>query len=124
MGDVGYIDEIGRLWFCGRKAHRVACADGTTMFPVPCEALFNMHLDVERSALVAVNQEPVIIVEKVRGTQMSDAGLCQELLEIAQSHELTKRIQRVMFHPSFPVDVRHNAKIDRPKLAQWASQQA
>ena len=123
MGDVGYIDEIGRLWFCGRKAHRVACADGTTMFPVPCEALFNMHVDVERSALVAVNQEPVIIIEKLRESQISDVELSQVLLEIAQSHDLTNRIQRVLFHPSFPVDVRHNAKIDRPKLARWASQQ-
>ncbi|MGR3218999.1 MAG: fatty acid CoA ligase family protein, partial [Candidatus Anammoxibacter sp.] len=23
MGDVGYIDDKGRLWFCGRKSHRV-----------------------------------------------------------------------------------------------------
>src|SRR5690606_39338033 len=23
MGDVGYLDASGRLWFCGRKAHRV-----------------------------------------------------------------------------------------------------
>ena len=32
MGDLGYFDSEGRLWFCGRKAHRVpgegeACHD-------------------------------------------------------------------------------------------------
>ena len=58
MGDVGYIDTEGRLWFCGRKKHRVVCADGETLFPVPCEAIFNLHEAVERSALVGVNGEP------------------------------------------------------------------
>ena len=26
MGDLGYLDEQGRLWFCGRKSHRVVTA--------------------------------------------------------------------------------------------------
>ncbi len=123
MGDVGYLDSQGRLWFCGRKAHRVECADGTTLFPVPCEALFNVHPAVERSALVGVNGQPVIVVEKVTSTTTSEATLKTALLEIAAKHALTRHIKRVLFHPSFPVDVRHNAKIDRPKLALWAGDQ-
>ncbi len=119
MGDVGYLDEQGRLWFCGRKAHRVEL-DGSTLFPVPCEALFNVHNEVERSALVGVGGKPVIIIEKVLGSTVSNEELTEHLLQLAQNNSLTTEIQRVLFHHSFPVDVRHNAKIYRPQLARWA----
>jgi len=33
----------------------------------------------------------------------------------------TKEIKTVLFHPAFPMDIRHNAKIFREKLAQWAA---
>ena len=66
MGDLGWLDEKGRLWFCGRKSHRVITAT-ETLFTIPCEALFNNHPRVYRSALVGVGprlqQRPVIIVE-------------------------------------------------------------
>ena len=54
MGDVGYRDDRGRLWFCGRKSHRVI-AGGETYFTIPCEAIFNTHPEVARSALVGVS---------------------------------------------------------------------
>ena len=38
MGDVGYLDQADRFWFCGRKGHRVRTAEGT-MFTVVCEAI-------------------------------------------------------------------------------------
>ena len=53
MGDVGYLDEQGRFWFCGRMAHRVQTAAGP-MFTIPCEAIFNQHPAIYRSALVGV----------------------------------------------------------------------
>ena len=66
MGDVGYLDDDGRFWFCGRMAHRVRTAAGE-MFTVPCEAIFNQHPDVYRSALVGVGRprrrRPIIVVE-------------------------------------------------------------
>ncbi len=55
MGDVGYLDDQGRLWFCGRKSHRVILA-GETLFTIPCEAIFNTHPAVARTALVGVNR--------------------------------------------------------------------
>ncbi len=123
MGDVGYLDEQGRLWFCGRKKHRVVCSDGTTLFPVPCEAIFNLHEAVERSALVGVDGQPVIVIERRSDSVLSGETMTEQLLKLASENELTQRIQRVLYHPSFPVDVRHNAKIDRPKLARWAATQ-
>ena len=129
MGDVGYLDGQGRLWFCGRKAHRVTTERGT-MYTVPCEAVFNRHPEVYRSALVGVGpagrQEPVIVIEPEPGRFPSRTrvmGFWEELLELGRGNELTRLIDQVLFHPAFPVDVRHNAKIDREALAAWAAEQ-
>src|SRR5262249_28849688 len=53
MGDLGYLDYRGRLWFCGRKSQRVMTVHGT-LFTIPCESVFNTHPEVFRSALVGV----------------------------------------------------------------------
>lgn len=127
MGDVGYLDTAGRLWFCGRKAHRVVTEHGT-LFPVPCEAVFNQHPRVRRTALVgtgvAGRQRPVLCVELEPGDRGRDRDrLTQELLALGAANDLTQSIQVILYHPSFPVDVRHNAKIAREKLAVWAAEQ-
>jgi acyl-CoA synthetase (AMP-forming)/AMP-acid ligase II len=128
MGDLGYLDEVGRLWFCGRKSHRVETEWGL-MLPVPCEAIYNRHPDVYRTALVGVGergrQRPVLVVEPRAGktprTEAARGQLIRELLALGAQHEQTRPIRDVLFHPSFPVDVRHNAKILRRKLATWAA---
>jgi hypothetical protein len=43
-----------------------------------------------------------------------------DLLQLGRNNPLTKSIRHVLFHKSFPVDIRHNAKIGREKLAAWA----
>jgi acyl-CoA synthetase (AMP-forming)/AMP-acid ligase II len=125
MGDVGYRDDQGRLWFCGRKAHRVIL-EHETLFTIPCEAIFNTHPRVARSALVGVKRGgkivPVICIEPVgRLTRAEEPVLREELLAIGQNSERTRMIGTILFHPSFPVDIRHNAKIFREKLALWAA---
>jgi acyl-coenzyme A synthetase/AMP-(fatty) acid ligase len=122
MGDLGYKDEQGRIWFCGRKSHRVITAGGT-YFTIPCEGVFNTHQDVARTALVAVSGRPVLCVEPARHLSGQEkVQLRAELRAIAGRFEHTKNIQEFLFHPSFPVDIRHNAKIFREKLQVWASQ--
>ena len=128
MGDLGYFDERGRLWFCGRKSHRVETRDGL-LLPVQCEAMFNRHPDVARSALVGVGergrQRAVLIVEPRPGRMPRTAAarkrFVAELLALGREHEHTRAIGDVLFHPDFPVDVRHNAKIRREVLARWAA---
>jgi acyl-CoA synthetase (AMP-forming)/AMP-acid ligase II len=127
IGDVGYRDETGRVWFCGRKSHRVVTESGT-MYSVRCEAVFNEHPHVMRSALVGVGphgrQRPVIVIEPVAGRRPSRAAgkrFREELLELGRANEMTRPIRDVLFHRGFPVDIRHNAKIDREALAQWAA---
>ena len=124
MGDVGYFDEKGRLWFCGRKSHRVILSDGRTLFPVPCEAIFNQNDLVARTALVGVDGEAVLIVEpKEKLSAYQKKELEEELLQMAKQESGTSDIKKLLYHSSFPVDVRHNAKIHRPDLAVWAKEQ-
>lgn len=125
MGDLGYRDPQGRIWFCGRKSHRVITAAGT-LFTIPCEAVFNTHPLVFRSALVGLGppgaQTPVLCVELEAEAKTADQQrLRQELLEIGAKFQHTKGIKTLLFHPAFPVDIRHNAKIFREKLAVWAA---
>ena len=125
MGDVGRIDEQGRLWFCGRKSHRVETEKGP-LFTIPCERVFNQHPKVFRTALVGVgqagNQTPVICVELEKGVKDIDPQtLFKELMEIGKKYPHTANIDKFLIHPSFPVDIRHNAKIGREILSAWAA---
>jgi acyl-CoA synthetase (AMP-forming)/AMP-acid ligase II len=125
MGDLGYLDEQGRLWFVGRKSHRVETAD-ETLYPVPCEAVFNTHPEVYRSALVGIPSGgaavPVLCVELERSVRGADQErLTAELLEIGARHDHTRQIQTVLYPRRFPVDIRHNSKIKRGELATWAT---
>ncbi len=127
MGDLGYFDDEGWLWFCGRKTQRVQTQKGDH-FTIPCEAVFNTHPWVARSALVglgkAPQQIPCLCIETVRPLKRSEQALLfAELRAIACRFGHTFPIQTFLLHPDFPVDIRHNAKIFREKLKVWADQQ-
>jgi olefin beta-lactone synthetase len=128
MGDVGYLDEQGRFWFCGRLAHRVQTATGP-MFTIPCEAIFNQHPKIYRSALVGLGeagrQRPAIVAEpwpdKMPRDRVARKQLLWELEQLALGNASTRNIHDFLLHPAMPVDIRHNAKIFREKLAVWAA---
>ena len=126
MGDLGRLDEKNRLWFYGRKNQRVV-TEFETLYTIPCEAIFNQHPDVKRSALVGTGYKtkPVIIIEPVERIKSQEArqNFTAELLERGAKSSLTQSITKVLFHEEFPVDVRHNAKIFREKLSLWAENQ-
>ncbi len=124
MGDLGMFDDQGRIWFCGRKAHRVITKSGT-LYTIPCESVFNTHPKVYRTALVGIQKNgdiiPLICVELEQGSKGVDLETIKnELLALGASKAHTKDIKTFLFHDDFPVDIRHNAKIFREKLAIWA----
>lgn len=124
MGDCGFLDPDGRLWFCGRKAERVTTAGGP-LFTEPCEQVFRRHPRVTRCALVGLGhegaQQPALVVEtEIRDRQDAHA-FAAELRALARAHPHTAGINLFYFHPDFPVDVRHNAKIHRLTLARWTA---
>jgi acyl-CoA synthetase (AMP-forming)/AMP-acid ligase II len=123
MGDLGYFDPDGRLWYVGRKLHRVETAAGA-LYPEQVEGIFNAHPGVKRTALVGIGapgrQLPALCVElAAAGARAGWARIETELKRLGARHELTRAIAHFARHPAFPVDIRHNAKIDRVALARW-----
>ncbi|MGI9515645.1 MAG: fatty acid CoA ligase family protein [Pirellulaceae bacterium] len=124
MGDVGYMDEHRRFWFCGRKSQRVICGD-KTLFTVPCESIINTHPAIYRSALVGIGprgqQQPVIVAEPWPdhwpATVERRERLCKELTGLAAGHDVTSAIKDVRLQKRLPVDIRHNSKIFREQIA-------
>lgn len=118
MGDVGYFDEQGRFWYCGRKSQRVVTSEGT-LYTECVEAVANTHAFVTRSALVGVgNREsktPVLVLEKKQ--YIGPFGqIPDEVLQRCPT------VQHALLRwDSLPTDIRHNSKIRREELAVWAA---
>ena len=122
MGDMGWLDADGRLWFCGRKVERVLAPAGP-MYTDCCEAIFNAHPQVYRSALINLGDgRPGMVIEPERGSfpksRRAREAFKESLADLGRKHVLTAAIQDFFFEASFPVDVRHNAKIHRLSLAR------
>ncbi len=123
MGDLGYRDSAGRLWFCGRMAERVETVEG--VYYTDCvEAVFNRHPRVARTALIGLGvrprQEPALVVEPQPGAfprnRAARDKMSAELRALAGAG--TPSIAKIFFRKTLPVDVRHNAKIHRLALAR------
>lgn len=135
VGDVGYLDEQQRFWYCGRKSHRVVTSEGT-LYTGPVEALFNTLPLVQRTALVGIGrtprQVPALVYEPVSfegligraghpSRQELEQSLESDISEIVRQNPLAAPIECFLPHPKLPTDIRHNAKINREQLAQWAA---
>lgn len=127
MGDCGYLDADGRLWFCGRKVERVETAAGTLHTEL-CEQVFRPHPRAARCALIGLGprgrQEPALVVETKVSAAAEMQALVRELRALGRAHAHTSAIVTFFFREKFPVDVRHNAKIHRLTLAKWAQTDA
>ncbi|MES2858314.1 MAG: fatty acid CoA ligase family protein [Pseudomonadota bacterium] len=129
MGDLGWIDGEGRLWFCGRKSQRVVMDALTTLCTEQVEPVFNTHPDVARTALVGVGEpgakRALLCVELMHGVDAAQWPRIQrELRHIGNGLVHTAKVEAFLHHRHpFPVDIRHNAKIGREKLALWAARQ-
>ena len=114
MGDLGWRDKHGRLWFCGRKSERVRTAAGE-LYTECIEGPVNAIAGVYRSALVGLGrpgeQQALIVVEPEPG--IKPESLRDQVLETVRAHG----IERIEFSQGLPVDIRHNAKIRRGELA-------
>ena len=128
MGDLGYFDAEGRLWFVGRKAERVETERGV-YYPSQIEPLFEIHADVRRVALVGSGPEgrrrPCLVIEPTNPANVGNSAECRrlarELRVIALEHPHAAQIRTFYFRESLPVDVRHNAKIHRLTLTEWVN---
>ena len=123
VGDVGTIDEEGRIWFWGRTNHVIKLGN-KKLYPVPCQTVFNQHEKIKRTALIGPSIDgeivPSLAIELHDGKAELTDSLLEELIAIRDSYEFTKPIKHFFVKKSFPVDVRHNIKIDNIALCDWA----
>ncbi len=112
MGDLGRVDEEGRVWLAGRRTERVETPNGV-LYTDQLEGIANA-LANRRTALIGVGerpaQRPFLVVEGWK-----DDALVKQLAEALP------QVEGILFKWKFPVDVRHNAKIHRLDLAKWAA---
>jgi hypothetical protein len=104
-----------------------------TYFSIPCEAIFNRHPKVYRSALASKNQSrnrkiaqsdaPRMFIEPLPEhfpkNEAERQQFLDELRALGQSSPMTESITEIQFLRSFPVDVRHNVKINRELLSTF-----
>ncbi len=124
------------IWFCGRVAHRVITA--TRAYESVCvEEIANTHPLVRRTALVGSGpngqQQPVLFIEPINmrrrwlGWRWPAKSILeqieQEVRALLQQYPASQGINSIQFHPNFPVDIRHNAKIFREKLRELRDRQ-
>ncbi|MDX1694021.1 MAG: AMP-binding protein, partial [Ketobacteraceae bacterium] len=130
-GDLGWFDDQGRVWFGGRSSHQVSLNNPpVTLYSVQSEGVTNNHPNVYRSALVCAfadderRKAAVMCIELTPETDQDEIPrIKEELLAMMEKFPSTQPVKQVLFHPSFPVDIRHNAKIERHILGRWATQQ-
>ncbi|MFN7878152.1 MAG: fatty acid CoA ligase family protein [Pirellula sp.] len=126
MGDVGYLDSQDRFWFCGRKSHRVQTKLGT-IYTEPIEGIANTNPNVYRSALVgtgtAPNQTPLLILEpSSKQSAAQEQQVVQDVQKILASNRVSQTVKQVVVYPTkLPTDIRHNSKIFREQLTEWAN---
>ncbi|MCL2491323.1 MAG: fatty acid CoA ligase family protein [Coriobacteriia bacterium] len=127
VGDVGTIDEQGRIWFWGRNSHVVDLED-RKMYPIPCELVFNQLDGIKRTALVGpiIDEKvvPTLVIEMEDGSTRMTDELLGALQDTRNRFEHTLPIELFYLKRSFPVDVRHNIKIDRLALRRWVEDKA
>jgi acyl-coenzyme A synthetase/AMP-(fatty) acid ligase len=121
-GDVGHLDDSGRLWVEGRLPHVITTADGI-LTPVGPEQRIESVPAVSRAAVVGIGpigtQQVVAIVETLvpaRRVALADAELVATVRAAG-----TLPLAAVLVVPRLPTDIRHNSKIDRSGLAAWAA---
>ncbi|MGB0112173.1 MAG: alpha/beta fold hydrolase [Ilumatobacteraceae bacterium] len=119
-GDVGHIDMQGRLWVEGRVVHVIQTVDGPVT-SVPIERVVERTLGLGRCAVVGVGpvgrQQIVVVIEDAEGPD----GVVDQVTINRVRQAVDTPIASVLSARELPVDIRHNAKIDRVEVARWAS---
>ena len=123
-GDVGHLDAGGRLWVEGRSVHVIDTADGP-LTSVPVERAVERALVPAAKAragrVAAVGVGPAGCAQLVLVLEGDADGLADAPTSAAARAAAARPVAAVLTVDEMPVDVRHNAKIDRAALARWAS---
>ena len=120
-GDVGHLDASGRLWVEGRMAHLIVTAGGPVT-PVGIEQRIQQLPFVQWAAAVGIgpagNQQLIIVIT-------SPENIAHGLLDFDRAQLVREQVPEfaiaaVLVRNELPVDIRHNSKINRAELSNWA----
>ncbi len=122
-GDVGHLDELGQLWIGGRVSHVISTPDGPVT-PVRIEQAIEGLEGVASAAVVGVGppglQRIVAVIQPVSAPR-SPRSAALDIVDAVRAAVVGVDISAVFEVPALPVDRRHNSKIDRTRVAGWAS---
>lgn len=124
-GDIGHVDSQGRLWIQGRLHHVITTAAGP-IGPGVVETPVDALEPIARSAAVGVGptgaQAVVVIAEPAPSLKLRTGSSPLATVETAAAvrEAAPVPVAAVLVVDSLPTDIRHNSKIDRTRLAQWA----
>ncbi len=120
-GDVGHLDTAGNIWVEGRVVHVIHAVEGA-ITPVPLEIAAEEVSEVLRAAVVGVGPhgvaQVVVVVETTNGNEGEASPALTAKVRLAVAPQ---KVAAVWVVKELPVDIRHNAKIDRTALAKKMS---
>lgn len=123
-GDIGQLDSEGRLWVGGRLGHVIVNAAGP-MAPVSGEQLIERIDEVAMAALVGVGPtgtQAVVAVLQMKNESYATGGAPLHLIDkVRACMSQYVDVASVLIVKQLPVDRRHNSKVDRSAIAQWAA---
>ncbi len=120
IGDMGYFDDWGRLWYLGRQSHTLY-QDSNVLYPTSFEGVINAHTKVKTSALIQVEGQAcmaIICNDDITMGPVAKESFFNELRVFSKKLVPIDQIKKFFLVESFPVDIRHNIKIDRPALGE------
>jgi acyl-CoA synthetase (AMP-forming)/AMP-acid ligase II len=106
-GDLGRLDESGRLWLLGRANAASSDLRGT-FYPFAVECAARLTLGVRRVAAFAREGRRVLVIEG-DATPVREASMVRTQLAWAALDDVIT-VKRI------PMDKRHNSKVDYPSL--------
>lgn len=119
-GDVGHLDADASLWIEGRKSHVITTHIGVTT-PVPVEQRVESLGFVRQAACVGVGPKDNAVVVIVYVESGREPELSQLQREDCVREVAGVPIAAILCVKSLPTDIRHNAKLNREKISQWAN---
>ncbi len=118
-GDIGRLDDQGRLWIDGRLGHLITAPDGP-VGPVGVEQRVEQLGSVRHAACVGVGPIGTQVMAIIVVTHEPREGLASAQLTAEVRAVARVPVAAVIERRELPVDIRHNSKVDRAALAVWA----
>lgn len=122
-GDVGQLDDKGRLWVGGRWVHLLTTPEGP-LAPYAVEHRVAALPGVADAAVVGVGpqgaQQVVAVVVPETRLGRRAAALAHPELARAVRERAGVPVAAVLLRDWLPVDIRHASKVDRTAVARWA----